>query len=152
MTTLVVTGVDAALRRLKSHAANLRATSATGVEVVPAAADMPKAEALVRDGRDIFAVDAALEQSLAAVGQTAVDEMIARVEAGGTGSPATVLTKIGDRALEAVRARIDDVEPTPGGKTPLKRPRADGSTDHIGKDKGNLYRGLVRRLTSGGGR
>lgn len=149
---IVITGIDAALRRLKAHSANLRATSATGVEVVPAAADMPKAEALVRAGRDVFEEDETMASEIRATAETEVNAMIVRGEQGGTVSPASVWTKIGNRVIEIVRARIDDVMPTPGGKTALKRPRADGSTDHIGKDKGNLYRGLVRRLTSGGGR
>lgn len=149
---ITITGIDATLRRLKAHAANLRATSATGVEIVPAASDMAKAEALVRHGRDVFAVDSALESAVTEAAEREVDAMILRGEQGGAVSAASVWTKIGDRVLEIIRGRIDDTEPTPGGKAALKAPRRDGSTDHIGRDTGALYQGLVRRLTSGSGR
>ncbi|MCC6649076.1 MAG: hypothetical protein IT374_26345 [Polyangiaceae bacterium] len=149
---ITVTGLRETIARVKAIGAFVRSTSATGVEVVPAASDMAKAEALVRGGRDIFAVDAAMEQAIREAGAAELDAIVARAAVQHGVSVATFWTKIGDRVLAIIRGRIDDTEPTPGGKAPLKAPRRDGSTDHIGRDTGALYQGLVRRLTSGSGR
>lgn len=124
----------------------LRPSSAKGVEIAPAAGDVPKAEALIRQGRNVFEVDRELEDDLANIFDLALQEEIDKALGGGRGTVAKPLQKIGERAREIVRHRIDDVLPTPGGKAALKAPRRDGSTDHIGRDTGALHGGLVVRL------
>jgi len=124
----------------------LRPSSAKGVEIAPASADVPKADALVRQGRNVFEVDRELEDRLADVFDEALQVEIDKAMNGGRGTVAAPLTKVGNEAREVVRERIDDVSPTPGGKAPLKAPRRDGSTDHIGRDTGALHAGLVVRL------
>lgn len=146
-----ITGVRETVAKLRAIGTVLRSSSATGVEVVPAAADLPKAQALVRQGRDVFAVDSAMEDAIRATAAAELDHIVERAQTQSIVSIATLWSRIGERVLEIVRGRIDDTEPTPGGKAPLRRPRRDGSTDHIGRDTGALYNGLVRRMTSGSG-
>lgn len=142
-----MSGFDRIRDAMKSIGADvLRPSSAKGVEIAPASADVPKAEALVRQGRNVFEVDSDLEDELADIFDAALQEEIDKALNGGRGTVAKPLQKVGERAREIVRERIDDVSPTPGGKAPLKAPRRDGSTDHIGRDTGALHAGLVVRL------
>lgn len=135
--------VRAMLARLSGE---LRATSAKSVEIAPAAADLPKAHALVRQGRDVFAVDAEMERRAVRAFDERAERELKRIADGHSGSMAACLYAAGEEVRTVVRGRIDDTEPTPGGKAPLKRPRADGSTDHIGRDTGALHAGLTVRL------
>lgn len=146
MASVQVTGLREVVAKLRTLGTVLRSTSATGVEIVPAASDMAKADALVRQGRNVFAVDSTMEDAIHATAAAELDHIVERAQTQSIVSVATLWSRIGERVLEIVRGRIDDTESTPGGKAPLKRPRRDGSTDHIGRDTGALYNGLVRRL------
>lgn len=149
-TTVTTSGFDRIRESLRALAADLRQTSAKAVEIAPASADVVKAEALVRDGRDVFAVDAALEHKLADVFDAELSRQGDLAASGRRGSVAAAMVKMGDAARTEVVDRINDAVETPGGKAPLKRPRRDGSTDHIGKSAaplgGALASGLVVRL------
>lgn len=136
-------GLDSVLATLRAKAASIRATSAGGVEIAPAASDVPKAAALVRHGRNVFEVDDAMRAELVDTAREFIEGQRGR---GRAWVAAALWKRIGDRAREIIRGRIDDTEPTPGGKAALRRPRRDGSTDHIGRDTGALYQGLVVRL------
>lgn len=140
-------GFDRVGRMLAGIKGLLKRTSATGGEVAPASADMPKARALVAQGRNVFEVDDRMVRDAAVAAEARLEREFARVEDGGTGSEAAVIMAATESVRDTVRGRIDDLLPTPGGKAALKAPRRDGSTDHIGRDTGALHAGLVARLT-----
>lgn len=138
---------SALARRFRELGRVLKPPSAKGAEVAPAAADMPKAVSLVRSGRNVFEVDETMQRDALIAFDERADREVKAVMDGRTGSLAAPLMAAAESVRETVRARIDDVLATPGGKAPLKSPRRDGSTDHIGRDTGALHAGLVARLT-----
>lgn len=144
--SVTTTGFEALQRRMRSLSGALRATSAKAAEVAPASADEAKAVALVRAGRNVFAVDPEMERAAFDAFDERADRELERAMSGSTGSMAACLVAAAEAVKALVQDRIDDVAPTPGGKAALKAPRRDGSTDHIGRDTGALHNGLVARL------
>lgn len=140
-----LSGFDAIKRGCAALTGQLRATSAKSGEVTPAAADMPKANALIRDGRNVFEVTPALERRCLEAFEARAAREVEAVFEGRSGSVAACLQAATEAARDEVRDRIDDVSGDVP-KAPLKAPRRDGSTDHIGRDTGALHAGLVARL------
>lgn len=149
--TVTTEGFDRIRARLRELSGQLRATSAKAAEVAPASSDVPKAEALMSSGREVFAVDAEMERRAADAFDTRAEREVERVMEGGSGSLAACLVAAAEEIKEIVQGRIDDTEDTPGGKAPLSPEYARWKGQHypgapIGRATGALRNGIVARL------
>lgn len=157
MPSIEIRGAREIAAALRGRADALRRSTVQGVEVVPAAGDEMKAAALVATGRDVFATDDALRSRLVAIGESELGVIFERLETGRPATLTTIFRRWGDELLRTVRGRLNDQEPTPGGKRELSpayaraKVRAGFSAHPIGKRTGALLNGLVRRFIGGAG-